>query len=217
MWAACIATIQLPGDRPGADWLGIHGGPATGTSTALPDRRRQHQERVTTMTTETKNAHFDGPLYRASGLSSCTVRDIPSTLNTLLADLLALYIKTKNFHWHVSGSHFRDYHLLLDEQSAQLLAVTDAIAERVRKIGGTTIRSIGHVARLQRVVDNDAEQVEAVAMVVELREDNQQLAARMRAAHVLCDECGDVATAGLLEVWIDEAEQRTWFLSEVSR
>ena len=127
------------------------------------------------------------------------------------------YLKTKNFHWHVSGPHFRDYHLLLDEQGDQIFATTDAIAERVRKIGGTTLRSIGHIGRLQRVEDNDAEFVTPKDMVAELREDNKQLVARMRETHDLCDEHGDVATASLLEVWIDEAERRTWFLFEATR
>jgi starvation-inducible DNA-binding protein len=143
------------------------------------------------------------------------VHDISASLNALLADMFALYLKTKNFHWHVSGSHFRDYHLLLDDQASQIFATTDPIAERVRKLGGTTLRSVGHVARLQRVTDNDAEFVKPVDMLTELRDDNFGLAARMRDAHALCDEHGDVATASLLEVWIDEAENRVWFLSEI--
>src|SRR5438477_11768397 len=145
------------------------------------------------------------------------VRDIAAALNTLLADMLALYLKTKNFHWHVSGPHFRDYHLLLDEQADQIFAITDPIAERVRKIGGMTLRSTGHVARLQRIADNDADYVTPLEMLAELREDNKQLAANMRETHGLCDEHGDVATASLLEVWIDEAERRVWFLFEASR
>jgi len=128
-----------------------------------------------------------------------------------------LYVKTKNFHWHVSGPHFRDYHLLLDEQAGQIFATTDPIAERVRKLGGTTLRSIGHVARLQRVSDNDADYVEPLAMLAELRDDNLQLAARLRETHEVCDKHGDVATASLIENWIDEAEQRVWFLFEVGR
>ena len=135
----------------------------------------------------------------------------------LLADMFGLYLKTKNFHWHVSGPHFRDYHLLLDEQGEQIFATTDAIAERVRKIGGTTLRSVGHIARLQRVADNDADFVTPKDMLAELRDDNKQLVARMRETHDLCDEHGDVATASLIEVWIDEAERRTWFLFEASR
>ena len=131
--------------------------------------------------------------------------------------MLALYMKTKNFHWHVSGPHFRDYHLLLDEEAGQIYATTDAIAERVRKIGGTTLRSIGQIGRLQRVLDNDADFVTPLDMLGELRDDNMQLAAHMRETHSLCDEHGDVATASLLENWIDEAEQRIWFLFEASR
>ncbi len=132
----------------------------------------------------------------------------------LLADLFALYVKTKNFHWHISGAHFRDYHLLLDEQSTQILATTDPVAERVRKIGGTTLRSIGQIARLQRAPDNDNDGVGAADMLAELMADNQQLVANLRTAHSLCDEYGDVASASLLEVWIDEAELRIWFLLE---
>ena len=144
-------------------------------------------------------------------------RDISGALNALLADFFALYMKTKNFHWHVSGPHFRDYHLLLDEHADQIYATTDPIAERVRKLGGTTIRSIGHIGRLQRVSDNDAEYVTPLDMLAELREDNARLADRMREAHGVCDEHGDVATASLLEVWIDEAERRAWFLFEATR
>jgi starvation-inducible DNA-binding protein len=131
--------------------------------------------------------------------------------------MFALYLKTKNFHWHVSGPHFHDYHLLLDEQADQIFATTDAIAERVRKIGGVTLRSIGHVGRLQRVLDNEAEYVTSLDMLAELRDDNKQLTAHMRETHGLCDEGEDVATASLLEVWIDEAERRTWFLFEAAR
>ncbi len=157
------------------------------------------------------------PLQVRTGLRPEATRDIFGALNALLADFFALYLKTKNFHWHVSGPHFRDYHLLLDEQADQLFATTDVIAERVRKIGGTTLRSIGHVARLQRVSDNDADYVTPLDMLAELREDNSQIAGRMRETHGVCDEHGDVATASLLEIWIDEAERRTWFLFEASR
>ena len=157
------------------------------------------------------------PLHTPTGLGSNAVRDVSGALNTLLADILALYLKTKNFHWHVSGPHFREDHLMLDDQSAQILATTDAIAERVRKVGGTTIRSIGHVSRLQRVLDNDAEYVTPLDMLAELRDDNMQLIARMREIHQLCDENRDVASASLLEPWIDEAEGRVWFLFESSR
>jgi starvation-inducible DNA-binding protein len=138
-------------------------------------------------------------------------------LNILLADVFGLYLKTKNFHWHVSGPHFRDYHLMLDEQGNQIFAMTDAIAERVRKIGGMTLRSIGHIGRLQRVQDNDADLVTPMDMLAELRDDNRQIAAAMREAHGLCDEYGDLASASLLENWIDEAERRTWFLYEATR
>jgi starvation-inducible DNA-binding protein len=157
------------------------------------------------------------PLDTPTNLTSNATRDISGALTTLLADVFALYIKTKNFHWHMSGPHFRDYHLLLDEQGEQLFAVTDAIAERVRKIGGATLRSIGQINRLQRVLDNDADYVTPLDMLAELRDDNKQLAANMREAHSLCDEHGDVASASLLETWIDEAERRTWFLFEASR
>ena len=143
--------------------------------------------------------------------------DIAAALNALLADFFALYLKTKNFHWHVSGPHFRDYHLLLDEQADQLLATTDAMAERVRKIGSATLRSIGHVSRLQRVVDNDAGYVSPPEMLAELGEDNAQVSRRMREAHALCDTHGDVASASFLEGWIDEAERRVWFLFEAGR
>src|ERR1700758_3316497 len=157
------------------------------------------------------------PLATPTDLTPNAVRDLAGALNILLADMFGLYLKTKNFHWHVSGPHFRDYHLMLDEHGDQIFATTDPIAERVRKIGGTTLRSIGHIARLQRVPDNDADFVTPMDMLAELREDNKQLVARMRETHDLCDEHGDVATASLIEVWIDEAERRTWFLFEASR
>src|SRR5690348_6879026 len=150
-------------------------------------------------------------------LGSEAVKNITGALNALLADVFALYIKTKNFHWHMSGPHFRDYHLLLDEQGDQIFATTDVIAERVRKLGGTTLHSIGHIGRLQRVLDNDSDFVTPMDMLAELREDNKQLAARLRETHGLCDEHDDVASASLLEVWIDEAERRTWFLFEATR
>jgi starvation-inducible DNA-binding protein len=156
-------------------------------------------------------------LATPTDLKPNAVRDIAGALNILLADMFALYVKTKNFHWHVSGPHFRDYHLLLDEHAEQIFATTDDIAERVRKIGGTTVRSIGHIGRLQRVLDNDADFVTPLDMLAELRDDNKQLTANLRETHGLCDEEGDVATASLLENWIDEAERRTWFLFEASR
>src|SRR6266849_5047270 len=145
------------------------------------------------------------------------VTEISDSLRQLLADVFALYLKTKNFHWHMSGQHFRDYHLLLDEQGEQIFAATDAIAERVRKIGGTTLRSIGHIGRLQRVLDNDSDFVTPMDMLAELRDDNKKLAANLRETHGLCEEHDDVATASLLEIWIDEAERRTWFLFEATR
>jgi len=157
------------------------------------------------------------PLETPNDLGSNAVQDISGALNILLADIFALYLKTKNFHWHMSGSHFRDYHLLLDEQAEQIFATTDAIAERVRKVGGTTLRSIGHIGRLQRLLDNDANYVTPLDMFAELRDDNKQLAANLRETHGLCDEHGDVASTSLLEHWIDEAERRTWFLFEVTR
>ena len=152
-----------------------------------------------------------------SYLSPESVRDLSAELNVLLADTFALYIKTKNFHWHMTGPHFRDYHLLLDEQATQIFAITDDIAERVRKIGGTTIHSIGQIARLRRIADNDADYVDPGDMLAELEEDNKALALRMREIHDLCDEVADVATASLLEVWIDEAQRRGWFLFEATR
>jgi starvation-inducible DNA-binding protein len=156
-------------------------------------------------------------LATPTDLGADAVRDISAALNALLADMFALYLKTKNFHWHVSGAHFRDYHLLLDEQADAIFATTDPIAERVRKIGGRTIHSIGQVARLQRLLDNDAEFVTPLDMLAELREDNKGLANEMRRTHALCDEHDDVATTSLLENWIDEAERRTWFLFEATR
>lgn len=166
------------------------------------------------MTTKNAEARRMAPLHTPTNLPANAVGDLSGALTTLLADMFALYVKTKNFHWHLSGPHFRDYHLMLDEQGEQIFATTDDIAERVRKIGGTTIRSIGHISRLQRVSDNDADYVTAQDMLAELREDNLQLAGRLRETHELCDKHGDVATASLIENWIDEAERRTWFLFE---
>jgi starvation-inducible DNA-binding protein len=157
------------------------------------------------------------PLEVPTDLKSNAVKAIAGALTILLADMFALYVKTKNFHWHVSGPHFRDYHLLLDEQAEQIFATTDDIAERVRKIGGTTLRSIGQIGRLQRVLDNDADFVTPLDMLAELRDDNRQLVANLRETHGLCDEHGDVASASLIENWIDEAERRAWFLFETSR
>jgi starvation-inducible DNA-binding protein len=162
-------------------------------------------------------AHAREHLGTPTDLKPEATRDISAALGGLLADVFTLYVKTKNFHWHMSGRHFRDYHLLLDEQSAQIFAMTDPIAERARKIGGTTLRSIGHIARQQRIRDNDAEYVEPRDMLAELREDNQRLVSIMREVHNVCNEYGDVATTSLLEVWIDESERRTWFLYESTR
>jgi starvation-inducible DNA-binding protein len=159
----------------------------------------------------------DAPLETRTDLKQSATRDISAAMNVILADVFALYLKTKNFHWHMSGPHFRDYHLLLDEHADQLFAMTDPIAERVRKIGGLTLRSIGQISRTQRVLDNDAEYVEPLDMLAELADDNKTMAARLREAHNVCDEHRDVATASLIEVWIDETERRTWFLFEATR
>ena len=157
------------------------------------------------------------PLATPTDLKVAATRDITGAMNAILADVFALYLKTKNFHWHMSGPHFRDYHLLLDEQADQIFAMADPIAERIRKVGGSTLRSIGHIARTQRVLDNDAEYVTPLDMLAELREDNKTLAMRLREVHNVCDAHRDVATASLIEVWIDETERRTWFLFEASR
>lgn len=157
------------------------------------------------------------PLQTPNGLSEAARRDIPPALTAMLADVLALYLKTRNFHWHVAGHGFRDHHRLFDEQAAQLLAMTDPLAERARKLGGATLRSLGQASRLQRIADNDADHVGTDDMLAELRQDNGQLVAELRALHALCDEHGDVATASLLEAWIDEGEGRVWFLYEAGR
>jgi starvation-inducible DNA-binding protein len=156
-------------------------------------------------------------LQTITDLSGNAVEEISSNLRRLLADVFALYVKTKNFHWHMSGRHFRDYHLLLDEHSAQIFAMTDDIAERARKIGGTTIRSISDIAKNQRLKDNNKEMVGPQEMLAELSVDNQQLTRSLRATHEICDRHNDVATASLIETWIDETERRTWFLSEIVR
>ena len=157
------------------------------------------------------------PLVTPTDLKPEATRDIAGGLNAILADVFALYLKTKNFHWHMSGPHFRDYHLLLDEQSDQLYAMTDPIAERIRKIGGNTLRSIGQIARMQRVADNDAEFVTPQDMIAELASDNRQLIGFLRSTHGVAEEHNDVATTSMIEVWIDEAERRAWFLFEISR
>ena len=173
------------------------------------------------METEDESSTRQGPAHctaaNPTDFKPEAVREITGALNILLADMFGLYLKTKNFHWHVSGPHFRDYHLLFDEQGQQIFAITDVIAERVRKIGGMTVRSIGEISRLQRIEDNDADFVTPLDMLAELRDDNKQLVAKMREAHELCARHNDVATTSLLEVWIDEAERRTWFLFEASR
>lgn len=159
----------------------------------------------------------NAPLATRTDLTPAATKDVAGAMNAILADVFALYVKTKNFHWHMSGPHFRDYHLLLDEHADQLFAMTDPIAERIRKVGGPTLKSIGQISRIQRVVDNDAEYVEPLDMLAELADDNKTLAARLRETHNVCDEHRDVATASLIEVWIDETERRTWFLFEATR
>jgi starvation-inducible DNA-binding protein len=161
--------------------------------------------------------HANERLGTPSDLTAAATKDISAALSGLLADVFALYLKTKNFHWHMSGPHFRDYHLLLDDQGGQIFAMTDPIAERARKIGGTTLRSIGQISKQQRILDNDADYVTPDDMLAELRDDNKQLASIMRQVHNVCDEHGDVATASLLENWIDETERRVWFLFESTR
>ena len=166
-----------------------------------------------------KSASREGAprLATPTDLGANATKDISGAINALVADIFALYLKTKNFHWHMSGPHFRDYHLLLDEQADQIFAMTDVLAERVRKIGGTTIRSIGDISRQQRLADNDAPYVDPQDMLAELREDNQSLAARLREVHDVVDELRDIATASLIENWIDETERRVWFLFEAGR
>jgi starvation-inducible DNA-binding protein len=173
--------------------------------------------KLTEMDRERIATKRERPLTTPTDLKPNAVRDITGALNALLADVFALYLKTKNFHWHLSGPHFRDYHVMLDEQADQLLAMTDAVAERVRKLGGTTITSIGHIARLQRIRDNDAHYVEPSDMLAELCEDNRALASRLADAHGLCDGHHDFGSVGLIDPWIDETERRTWFLFETNR
>jgi starvation-inducible DNA-binding protein len=159
----------------------------------------------------------ESPLATPTDLGREARKDIAGAMNAILADVFALYLKAKNFHWHMSGPHFRDYHLLLDEHADQLFAMTDPIAERVRKLGGETIKSIGHIAKLQRVLDNNADYVEPLDMIAELEDDNKSLTKRLREAHDVCEEHQDVATTSLIEIWIDETERRTWFLFEITR
>ena len=172
--------------------------------------------KTTTSKAQELKQREQSPLATPTDLAPAATRDVTGAMNAILADVFALYMKTKNFHWHLSGPHFRDYHLMFDEQGDQLFAMTDPIAERIRKIGGTTLTSIGHIARLQRVADNDAQYVEPEDMLAELCEDNKTLAARLREAHNVCDEHRDIATASVIETWIDETERRTWFLFEAS-
>jgi starvation-inducible DNA-binding protein len=167
--------------------------------------------------TSSMNSKLSTPLQTPTNLKPEATRDLSGALNAILADVFALYLKTKNFHWHMSGPHFRDYHLMLDEHADQIIGMTDDIAERVRKVGGLTLHSIGEISRMQRILDNDAPYVEPLDMLSELREDNLTLAAKLRETHGVCDEHGDVASASLIETWIDEAERRTWFLFESTR
>ncbi len=169
------------------------------------------------MSTHTSQESKAAKTSNPDGFQPEQVKNLSSVLNALLADVFALYVKTKNFHWHMSGPHFRDYHLLLDQQGEQIFAMTDDLAERVRKIGGTTVRSIGHIARLQRIHDNDQEFVSAHDMLVELRGDHKSLIDSLRTAHEVTDRANDYATTSMIEVWIDEAERRAWFLFEATR
>jgi starvation-inducible DNA-binding protein len=174
-------------------------------------------KRMTTSIAEKNVSRETVALRSYSDLGDAATSAISAELNRLLADVFALYLKTKNFHWHMTGRHFRDYHLLLDEHADQIFAMTDDIAERVRKIGGTTLHSIGDISAHQRLKDNNQQHVEAREMLTELCSDNQELTRFLRAAHQICDEFNDVATTSLVEVWIDQTERRTWFLSEVVR
>lgn len=169
------------------------------------------------MTDPSLKAERRAPLRTPTDLGADATRDIAAALTGILADMFALYLKTKNFHWHMSGPHFRDYHLMLDEQGEQIFATTDALAERARKVGGTTLRSIGEIGRRQRLLDNDADYVTPQDMLAELAEDNRRLTGFLRAAHGVCETHSDVASTSLIEVWIDEAERRSWFLYETTR
>jgi starvation-inducible DNA-binding protein len=175
------------------------------------ERRERQQEQYSTRSSRI------APLRTPTDLGEQATKDISAALNLALADVYALYLKTKNFHWHMSGTHFRDLHLLLDEQGEQIFAMTDPLAERVRKVGGTTLRSIGHIARLQRIPDNDSEFVTPQDMLSELCQDNRSLTASLREAHEVCAEHRDIASTSLIEVWIDETEKRSWFLYEATR
>jgi starvation-inducible DNA-binding protein len=203
-------------ERTAQQNIGIHNRKNVFVSTERTPSR-QTMNKPDSKKTEELAQRRDAPLATRTDLSRTATKDISGTMNAILADVFALYLKTKNFHWHMSGPHFRDYHLLLDEHADQLFAMTDPIAERVRKIGGLTLRSIGQISHIQRVVDNDAEYVEPLDMLAELAEDNRSLAARLREAHNVCEEHRDVATTSLIEVWIDETERRAWFLFETTR
>jgi starvation-inducible DNA-binding protein len=183
---------------------------------APPSRKSTKTKGTTNIVAERKSRPLPR-LETPTFLSSQATDEIATALTTLLADGFALYLKTKNFHWHVSGPHFRDYHLMFDEQAAEIFAMTDPLAERARKVGGTTLRSISHIGRLQRLLDNDASYVEPADMLAELLDDNRQLSAFLRQTHDLCDEHDDVATESLLEEFIDQTEKRIWFLFEASR
>lgn len=171
---------------------------------------------ATTSDAPSVRERFISPLTTPTDLPAVATRDITDALNVVLADVFALYLKTKNFHWHMSGPHFRDYHLLLDEHADQIFAMTDPVAERVRKVGGLTIHSIGEIGRLQHILDNDADFVSPLDMLAELRDDNKTLLGTLRVAHGICEKYGDVATTSLIEVWIDETERRLWFLFEAA-
>jgi starvation-inducible DNA-binding protein len=199
---------STPADLPSIEAHGYDDARVRGLAPAGKDKVMPDNELKTKRT---------APLKTPTDLGENATKDIAAALTTLLADVFALYLKTKNFHWHISGPHFRDYHLMLDEQATQIYGMTDPLAERARKVGGTTLRSIGHIAKLQRIPDNDADYVTPLDMLAELRQDNQQFIQAMRSTHEVCDEHGDVATASLLENWIDEAEGRVWFLYEATR
>jgi starvation-inducible DNA-binding protein len=184
---------------------------------AHPGSKKAPMTTSSTSTVESLVKRRTAALDTRTDLHAAATRDISGGMNAILADVYALYLKTKNFHWHMSGPHFRDYHLMLDEQATELFAMTDPVAERVRKLGGHTLRSIGHIARNQRVLDNDAEYVEPSDMLAELRDDNKVLASHLREVHELCNGHRDIASASLIEVWIDEAERRNWFLFEATR
>ncbi|MEY4910539.1 MAG: hypothetical protein RL761_202 [Pseudomonadota bacterium] len=183
----------------------------------LKDRTMTKSEKPSKPTLVAVEKRQAAPLITPTDLKTAATKDISAAMNGILADVFALYLKTKNFHWHMSGPHFRDYHVMLDEQADQIYAMADPIAERIRKVGGTTLRSIGHIARTQRILDNDALYVEPSDMLAELCEDNKTVVARLREAHNVCEDHKDIATTSMIEVWIDETERRTWFLFEAGR